>query len=367
MSKTSTEMTLFMGPQHPSMHGLWGLRLTIDGETVISCDAQIGYLHRAFEKLYENRTYVQQIPISDRLCYVAGLSWTCAHVHAVEEIFEIEPPARAQLLRVLFLELQRIASHCLWLAALSTDLGALTMLLYPMNAREMIIDLMESVTGGRLTYNYPRIGGVSRDLHPTFIEDTYTFIDKFEDYLNEFMEMLDENQIFRMRMENIGILSKEDALNLGVVGPLLRGSGVSYDVRKANPYWGYETYDFKVPIGKTGDSYDRYMVRMKEMEESIKIVKQALERYESTEPLIIAEKIPRRPKTKDVLSLLENPRGEAGFHIFSDGKRNPYRVRIKSASFSNVRALPFLLQNVKIADIPAIMGTIDLCVGDLDH
>ncbi len=364
-----TEMNLFMGPQHPSMHGLWAMRLTIDGETIIDADAQIGYLHRGYEKLLTNRPYEQGIPICDRLCYVESHSWSASYTYSIEGIYQLEIPEKAKWIRVLTLELQRIASHCLWLAAMSVDIGALTMLIYPMNARELILDMMERITGARLTYNYVRIGGVYADL-PVNFENR---MDKsFEEFLRlhlEFIDLLEEAQIFRVRTEGIGILSKEKALDYGCTGPVLRASGVSYDVRKDDPYFGYDELKFKIPTSTEGDSFSRYRVRIEEMQESINLCWQAmlkLNELKSSDPFRL-DKIPRRPPAGEIYRRIESARGEAGFYILSDGTAQPYRVRIKSPVFNNLSTLTPLITGGKLADIPAIMGSIDLCVGDLDR
>ena len=364
-----TEMNLFMGPQHPAMHGLWSVRLTIDGETVIDADAQIGYLHRGYEKLFTNRSFEQGVPITDRLCYVESHSWSTSYVHSIEGIYDLEVPEKANWLRVITLELQRIASHCLWLAAMSVDIGALTMLIYPMNARELVLSMLEDITGARLTYNYTKIGGVSADLSPNFTKKMESSFEEFNRLHYQFLDLLEEAQIFRIRTRGIGILSKEDALNYGTTGPVLRGSGVASDIRKDDPYFGYDQLKFKIPIRTEGDSYARYRVRIEEMQESINICWQALDKYnelKSSDPFKL-DKLPRRPNEGEVYRRIESGRGEAGFYILSDGKPQPYRVKIKSPVFNNLQTLTPLIIGGKIADIPAVMGSIDLCVGDLDR
>ncbi len=365
-----TEMSLFMGPQHPSMHGLWSLRLTIDGETIENSDCQIGYLHRSYEKLLANRTYEQGIPITDRLCYVESHNYSIGYAHAIEGIMGVQSPEKANWIKIITTEIQRIASHCLWLAAFSVDLGALTMLIYPMTAREHMLGLLETITGARMTYNFARIGGVAHDLPLDIdkkIEDSF---DQFDQLQGEFKDMLEEAQIFRIRSEGIGVLSREKALSMGVSGPMLRASGVDYDIRKVDPYFGYDQLNFKTITRTEGDSYARYRVRLDEMEESMAIVLQALDKYNEMKPSdpYKLEKIPRRPPKEitEVYRRIECARGELGYHLQSDGSNSPYRVRIRSPTFNNLQTIPPLIKGGKLADVPAVMGTVDLCVGDLD-
>lgn len=364
-----TEMNLFMGPQHPSMHGLWAMRLTIDGETIIDADAQIGYLHRGYEKLLTNRPYEQGIPICDRLCYVESHSWSTAYAYSIEGIFQVEIPDKAKWLRIVTLELQRIASHCLWLAAMAVDIGALTMLIYPMNAREVILTMLENITGARLTYNYVRIGGVYHDLPIGFEKSMEESFEEFSRLHLEFLDLLEEAQIFRIRTEGIGVLTKENALDYGCTGPVLRASGVKYDVRKDDPYFGYDELKFKIPTRDKGDSFARYRVRIEEMQEAMNLCWQALDKLnemKSTDPFRL-DKVPRRPPSGEIYRRIESARGEAGFYIESDGTNMPYRCRIKSPVFNNLSTITPLIIGGKLADIPAVMGSIDLCVGDLDR
>jgi NADH-quinone oxidoreductase subunit D len=363
-----TEMNLFMGPQHPSMHGLWALRLTIDGETIVNSDAQIGYLHRSYEKLLANRTYEQGIPITDRLCYVESHSYSVGYAYAIEGIYQIEAPEKANWIRIMTLEMQRIASHCLWLGAFSVDLGALTMLIYPMNAREHMIGLLESITGARLTYNYSRIGGVYKDLPHDYAGKIERSLEEFNVLQGEFKDLLEETQIFRIRSEGIGPLSAEDALSFGASGPMLRASGVPFDVRKQDPYMGYDQIDFKVHTRTEGDSYARYRVRLDEIEESMSIILQALDKYNELKPSdpYRLEKVPRRPPEGESYRRIECARGELGYFFNSNGTPTPYRVRIRSPTFNNLQTLSPLVKGGKLADVPAVMGTVDICVGDLD-
>lgn len=364
-----TEMNLFMGPQHPSMHGLWSVRLTIDGETIVDADAQIGYLHRGYEKLLTNRSYEQGIPICDRLCYVESHSWSTSYCHSIEGIYDITLPEKAKWLRIITLELQRIASHCLWLAAMSVDIGALTMLIYPMNAREVILGMLEAITGARMTYNYVRIGGVWADLPMNFEKRMEASFEEFNRLHYEFLDLLEEAQIFRIRTQGIGTMSREMALNYGTVGPVARASGIDFDVRRDDPYFGYDELKFRVPVRTEGDSFARYRLRLEEMQESINICWQAWDKYnelKATDPYRL-DKVPRRPNKGEIYRRIESGRGEAGFYIVSDGTTSPYRVKIKSPVFSNLSTLTPLIIGGKLADIPAVMGSIDLCVGDLDR
>ncbi len=364
-----TEMNLFMGPQHPSMHGLWSVRLTIDGETIVDADPQIGYLHRGYEKLLTNRSYIQGIPITDRLCYVESHSWSTAYTHTIEKLFGVELPEKANILRVLTLELQRIASHLLWLAAMSVDIGQLAMLIFPMDAREYILNMLEEITGARLTYNYVRIGGVNADLPSNFEKKMTTNFEEFNRLHSMFLDMLEEAQIFRMRTQNIGFLSKEMALSLGTTGPVLRGSGIKYDIRKNDPYFGYENYKFNIPTRTKGDAFSRYRIRLEEMQESINICWQALDKYnelKGADPFRL-DKIPRKPAIGEAYTRIESGRGEAGFYALSDGTPTPARVKIKSPVYNNLQILKPLIIGGKMADIPAVMGSVDLCVGDLDR
>ena len=358
-----TEMNLFMGPQHPSMHGLWSMRLTIDGETIMDADAQIGYLHRGYEKLLTNRSYEQGIPICDRLCYVESHSWSTAYTNSIEGIYQIDIPDKAKWIRIITLELQRIASHCLWLAAMSVDIGALTMLIYPMNAREIILNMLEVITGARMTYNYVRIGGVWADLPVDIEKRMDAAFQEFQRLHHEFLDLLEEAQIFRIRTQGIGVLSRDEAMNYGTVGPVARASGVDFDVRRDDPL------DFTVPIRMEGDCFARYRVRIEEMQESINICWQAWDKYnelKATDPFRNTD-LPRRPPKGEVYRRIETGRGEGGFYLVSNGQANPYRCRIKSPVFNNLQILTPLITGGKLADIPAVMGSIDLCVGDLDR
>lgn len=359
------EMWINLGPQHPMTHGLWDLRVKVDGETIVDAEPRIGYLHRGIEKMGEHRTYVQFIPITDRLCYASSLSWSYSYVMTIEELMDVHPPERAEYIRVIMLELQRIASHLTWLAAYAADLGQLTMFLYPLRERELFLDLMQMVTGTRLTYNYPRIGGVRNDLPADFPKQTLKVLTWFEKKLNDYENMMDENEVFRMRNIGVGILRGEDAINLGITGPTLRGSNVKVDLRKDDPYSIYERFDFNVCVEPDGDCYARYKVRMGEMRESMKIIRRGLKELPKGE--IMAERVPKAAPQKSVYGRTEDPRGEAGMYVVGDGTNKPYRIKIRSPAFVNTSALPHMLKGYKIADVPAICGSIDVCIGETDR
>lgn len=363
------QIKLFMGPQHPSMHGLWALELTMDGERVVDAKGLIGYLHRGFEYLATKRTYHGYSVLTDRLCYVSSMSQTAGYVMAAERLMGVEAPPRAQVLRVLMLELQRIASHCLWLAAASADMGSLTMLIYPMNARELFVDLFEMATGQRLTYAYPRIGGVAKDIPKNFKEKTLAVLKEFEWRKKEFEDMILESSVARMRMDGVGYLSRSKAIGLGVAGPNLRASGIKMDLRKLQPYWGYDEYDFEIPVRSEGDCLARYEVRYDEMDQSVELVKQALDKLDdrSLPPEIMVEKAPRTAPEGSVFTRIEDSRGEMSWYLVGNGSDKAERLKIRAPSFSNIQALEYLAKGQKLADVPVIVGSMDLCVGDLDR
>lgn len=355
-----------MGPQHPSTHGVLRLFLKFDGEVVVEAIPYIGYLHRGIEKLAESRTYAQFIPFTDRLDYLASMNNNLAYVSTVEKLLGIEIPERAKYIRVLMAELNRIASHLVWWGTYSLDLGAITPFLYAFREREKIIDLFEMVCGARLTYNYMRIGGVSRDLPEEVIPKIYEFVIDFRKKLNEYDALLTYNEIFQQRTKGIGVVSKEMAINYGFSGPNLRASGVYWDLRKDEPYLVYDKLKFVVPTGERGDCFDRYKVRIEEMRQSCAIIEQALNLlpegdYQTKVPKII------KPPAGEVYCRYENPRGQLGFYIISDGTSSPYRLKIRPPSFINLQILPELLIGWKVADIVAILGSIDIVLGEIDR
>jgi NADH-quinone oxidoreductase subunit D len=384
-------MTINMGPQHPATHGVLRLVLELDGEVIAKATPYIGYLHRGVEKLAESKTYHQAIPLTDRLDYTNAMGNNLAYVLAVEKLLGIEVPKRAQYLRVMMAELQRIAAHLIWLGTHVLDIGAMTPIFYTFREREEILRIFEEVAGGRLTPTYLRIGGVSKDL-PDGIEDKIKeFVRAFPDHIKEYETLLTKNVIWLKRTKGVGIISKEDAINWGVTGPTLRGSGVKYDVRKAFPYSSYDEFDFEIPIGSVGDVYDRYIVRLREMEWSNGIVEQALERLpkgpilsdnpwvalppkenvlKDIDALIRQFKIASegfQPPKGEVYASVEASKGELGFYIVSDGSNRPFRLRIRPPSFLNLSALPKMIEGSLIADVISAIGSIDIVLGEIDR
>ena len=355
------------GPQHPSTHGVFRMRFTLDGEVIQDVEPVFGYLHRGIEKLTEGLTYTQNIVFTDRLDYLASMTNNQAYVVSVEKLAGIKAPERAEYLRVIMAELMRISSHLMAVGFLLNDLGAfLTPLLYMYREREKILDLFDMVCGQRLTYNYMRIGGLSQDIPEEFLPALKKFIDSLPRFIDEYDQLLAQNEIMLVRTKNVGILSKESAINYSTAGPVLRGSGVKWDIRKADPYSVYDRFNFEVPIGNIGDVYDRYRVRIEEMRQSISIIKQAIEQLPPGE---IQAKIPRifRPPKGEAYGHIEGPKGELGFYLISDGSVNPYRLHIRPPSLINLTVLRELLIGVKIADAMAIFGSIDICVGEVDR
>ena len=359
------EMWLNMGPQHPMTHGLWNLRVKVDGETMTEAEPVIGYLHRGWEKITESRKYPQIIPMADRLCYGASMSWSHLYCLTIEDLMEVEVPDRAKWIRTIVLEAQRIGSHLMWLAALGTDLGSYTVFLYPVRERELFLDLMQNLCGARMTYNYPRIGGVRNDVPANFERDFTRVLNHFEKRLCDYEALCDQSTVFRMRMEGVGLLSAEKAKNLGVTGPNLRGSGVDYDVRRDDPYEMYDQVDWKVCVEKTCDAYARYRVKMDEMRESCNIIRQCIKKMK---PGAIRVKPPRTaPKGKTGWAHVEDPRGEGFMYVIGNGDDRPYRLKVRSPIFVTVSAAPEMLVGYKVADVPAIMGSVDMCLGETDR
>jgi NADH-quinone oxidoreductase subunit D len=358
------EMWISMGPQHPMTHGLWNLRIKVDGETITDSEPELGYLHRGIEKLCENRTYTQIIPIADRLCYGSSITWSHLYCLAVEDLMGIQVPERAEYIRVLAIEMQRIASHLMWLAAYSVDLGMYAGLVYGMRDREVFIDLLMNMSGSRLTYNFPRIGGVAHDLPQNFERDALRACDYMEKRLKEYEDIYDHSSVFMMRNQDIGVLKMEDAINLGVTGPALRGSGVKYDLRKDMPYSIYPELDFEPRWHRDCDCYARYRVRMDEMWESCKIIREALKKIPKGKHRILA---PRTAPEGTGIGRVEDPRGEGMIYVVGDGSDRPYRLKIRSPIFISVSAAPKILLGYKVADVVAIMGSLDMCIGETDR
>jgi NADH-quinone oxidoreductase subunit D len=390
ISKTE-EMSLNLGPQHPSTHGVLRVLLELDGEVVIKCVPDMGFLHRGIEKLGEYRMYNQFVPWTDRTDYVAAFTGNYALVKTVEELMGVEIPERAQYLRVIFSELQRIASHLLWLATHAMDLGAVTVFLYAMRERELILDIFEMQTGARLTYNSMRVGGFPKDTPPGWHEKVENFLGIMPQRLKEYDNLLAENPIFLRRVKGVGVISAEDAIQWGLTGPSLRGSGVAYDVRKSAPYAVYDRLDFEIPVGTHGDVYDRFLVRMEEMRQSVKLVRQALDQLPDgpvmTPDIRVAlpgkeatmtsiEAMQRhfmlvihgfRPPVGEYYSAVESPKGELGWYIVSNGENHAYRARNRAPSFVNLQGLPIMCEGALIADVVANIGSIDIVVGEVDR
>ena len=363
----TNEMVLNMGPQHPSTHGVLRIVLHLDGERVADSDIVIGYLHRGIEKLSENRDWTQIILLTDRMDYVAAASTNLGYCETVEKLMSIEVPRRARYVRTVLNELQRIASHCLWLGTHAMDIGAMTVFLYAFRERELILDLFEEYCGARLTYNSQRIGGLPLDVPPGWDRKVLEFCDIMDSKVDEYETLLTHNRIWLERTRDIGIISGSEAVALGMCGPALRGSGVHRDVRKDEPYAAYDEVEFDVPIGDRGDTYDRYLVRLEEFRQSTRIIRQGIEGLPEG-PFI--GKVPRliKPPAGETYHAIESPKGEIGFFIVSDGRStNPYRFRVRSPSFCNLQALPRLIRGHLVADVVALIGSIDIVLGEVDR
>jgi NADH-quinone oxidoreductase subunit D len=364
-------MVLNMGPQHPSTHGVLRLELKLEGEIITKVIPHIGYLHRCFEKHAEAMTYPQVIPYTDRMDYLASMGNEFGYVIGVEKLAGIEVPERVHYIRVIMAELQRIASHLVALGTYGADIGAFTPFLFCFRDREKILNLFEITCGARLLYNYIWVGGLSHDLHPDFVRLAREFVSYFRPKIKELNDLLTYNQIFIDRTANIGILPVETAINFGISGPMLRGSGFKWDLRKDDPYSVYPKFDFDIPVGKglmgtTGDSWDRYYVRVLEMEESLKIIEQALNLLPDGD---VTAAIPKRikPPAGQVYSRVENPRGELGYFIISNGTPNPFRVKVRAPSFVNLGVMDILCRGHMVADVVAILGSVDIVLGEVDR
>ena len=386
-----TQMTISMGPQHPSTHGVLRLELVLDGEMVVKATPDIGYLHTGMEKLFEYKKYQQGIVITDRMDYLNPLGNNLAYVMAAEKLLGLEIPERAQTIRVLFCELQRIASHLVWLGTHALDIGAMTVFFYCFREREKILNIIEAASGGRLTPSYFRIGGLMMDLPAGFERRVTQFQEAFPKAVDEFHKLLTGNKIFQKRTQNVGRISAEDAIDWGLSGPCLRGSGVNLDIRRANPYSSYEQYDFEVPTELDGDVWARYLVRMREMKESHKIVQQALSRLKPGPVKADAPKVvlPDREAMKkhmdalihhfliiaegfdvpagEVYFPIEASKGELGVYMKSDGGSKPSRVHFRGPSFVNLSALPQMAEGEMVADIVAVIGSLDIVLGEIDR
>jgi NADH-quinone oxidoreductase subunit D len=367
MALKTEPIVINMGPQHPATHGVFRMRVTFDGEVIVDMEPVFGYLHRGIEKLAEGRTYTQNIPLTDRLDYVASMTNNLAYVLAVEKLAGIEVPERAEYLRVIMSEMMRISSHLIAVGTFLTDMGAFfTPFLYMFREREKLLDLFEMVCGQRLTYNYMRIGGVSHDIPEEFLPALKKFVAEMPHFIDEYDQLLAENEILLARTKGVGILPQEQAINASVSGPVLRGSGVKWDIRKKAPYSIYERLDFEIPIGKVGDTYDRYWVRIQEMRQSVRILEQALSQLPQGE---IKGKVPRFlcPPPGEAYGHIEAPKGELGFYLVSDGSDKPYRFKVRAPSLINLTALRDMIIGWKLADAVAILGSIDICLGEVDR
>ena len=384
-------VTINMGPSHPSTHGVLRLVLRLDGERVVSCTPHLGYLHRGMEKIAENKTYNQFVPYTDRLDYVAPLSNNVGYILAVEKAMGLALPPRGQAIRVLCCEMARISAHLLWLGTHALDLGAATVFFHTFRDREPLYYLMEWLTGARLTTSYTRVGGLSHDIPEGWSAELRRFIDYFPSMIDEFEELLTRNRIWLQRTQGIGVITKSMAIEYGVTGPALRAAGVDFDVRKAFPYCGYEQYDFEIPIGSMGDVYDRYLVRIEEMRQSVRILDQALRSLPdgptdvddgkvflprkkkvltSMEELIhqfmlVTESL--RPEPGEVYHAIEAPKGELGFYVLSTGGKSPYRMRIRSPSFCNLQVISKIVKGNLLADCVAVIASLDPVMGEVDR
>ena len=367
MTLNTEPVTINIGPQHPSTHGVFRMRVTFDGEVIIDMEPVFGYLHRGIEKLAEHKTYVQNIPFTDRLDYLAAMSNNFAYVLAVEKLAGIEVPERAEYIRVIMAELMRISSHLMGVGFFLNDMGAfMTPVLYMLREREKILDLFEMACGQRLTYNYMRFGGVSHDIPGEFIPALKRFIDEMPGYIDEYDQLLAENEIVLARTKGIGVLSADKAINASTAGPVLRATGVKWDLRKADPYSIYERFDFDVPTGTNGDNYDRYRMKIEEMKQSVRIVKQAMEQLPQGE--ICTRVSPTfKPPKGEAYGRVEGPKGELGFFIVSDGSAKPYRFKVRPPALLNLTVLREMIIGWKLADAIVTFGSIDICMGEVDR
>jgi len=391
MVKKTKTMNLNFGPQHPAAHGVLRLILELDGEVVEKIDPHIGLLHRGTEKLIENKTYTQAIPYFDRLDYVAPMNQEHAFALAIEKILNIEVPIRGQYIRVLFCEIGRILSHLLNITTQALDVGALTPSLWGFEERETLMTFYERVSGSRLHANYFRPGGVHKDLPMGLSDDIILFCNNFPKVLDNLETLLTDNRIFKQRNVDIGVVSQQEALDHSFSGVMMRGSGIPWDLRKSQPYECYNDFDFKIPIGKNGDCYDRYLCRMEEMRESIKIIKDCIKKMPSGPVKSIDGKItpPKKDDLKnsmealihhfklfsegfrvpeaEIYTAVEAPKGEFGVYLISDGSNKPYKCKIRAPGFSHLQAMDYLLKGHMLADVPAVLGSLDIVFGEVDR
>lgn len=383
--------TINLGPQHPAAHGVLRLILEMDGEVVERADPHIGLLHRGTEKLIEHKTYTQALPYFDRLDYVSPMASEHCFSLAVERLLGIEAPARAKVIRVLFAEITRLLNHVLAVTTFALDLGAITPALWGFEEREKMLEFYERVSGARMHANYIRPGGVAKDLPDGLLDDIWNFTKDFLKFLDDLETLLTENRIFKQRTVDIGVITKEQALDWGLSGAMLRATGVAWDLRKSQPYDGYETFDFDIPVGKTGDCYARYLVRVEEMRQSVRLIRQCIERMPEGLVMVDDFKV-ARPSREDIdksmealihhfkwategyhvpagatYTAIEAPKGEFGVYLVSDGTNKPYRCKIRAPSFAHLQTLPFLAKDHLLADVVAIIGSLDIVFGEIDR
>ena len=384
-------VTLNMGPQHPSTHGVLRVILEMEGEVITKATPVLGYLHRGIEKMAEYKTYQQIVTLTDRLDYTSPFINNLAYVLPVEKLLGIEIPLRAQYIRVLMAEITRIQSHLIWLGTHALDLGAMSPLLYCFREREETLDMFEMVGGARMNQSYIRVGGLAGDLPEGFLEKVRDFSEILPSRVEGYETLLTKNKIWLSRTKGVGIISAEDGIDLGLSGPSLRGSGVKWDLRKANPYSSYDHFDFEIPTGENGDTYDRYLVRMEEMRQSNRIIKQVLDKLPSGEVNVCNPKVVPPPKEKVLTNIesliihfhimsegfdvpqgeaycsVESSKGELGFYIVSDGSNKPYRIKIRTPSFINLQSLSTMAEGRMMSDMVAVIGSIDICLGEVDR
>ena len=377
------KMWITMGPQHPMTHGLWTLRVQVDGETVVDAEAELGYIHRGVEKIAEARDFTQVTPYCDRLCYVSAMTWSNSYIYAAEDLLEVEVPERAEYIRCIAAECQRIASHLMWLGAYGPDVGNLTIMTWALREREMFLDLLQELGGSRMHYNYPRIGGVKRDIPPGWADRLIAKVKLFEKRIDEYEMLLDESTIFLVRLQGVGYATAENMVEAGVSGPNVRASGVNYDVRWSHPYSVYDQLDWEPAVEKPtsvkgSDCYDRYRVRMEEMRQSCRMILDAIEKipggknsnYANGDEMILAKAPTRAPEGATGFSHYECTRGASQFYIQGGGDgrgKNPYRLSIRSPMFITIPYVAKTMIGYKVADIPAIMGSFDPCIGETDR
>jgi NADH-quinone oxidoreductase subunit D len=374
-----------MGPQHPMTHGLWNLRVKIDGEMILDCDPEMGYLHRGIEKISEDRHYNEVVTLMDRCCYVAGFAWEHLYVLSAEQALHISPPERADYIRAMCDEFQRLGSHLMWYAAFVQDIGLMSPFLYGMRDRDLVLDLFQSYTGARMTYEYMRVGGVRSDLPAGFSDRARGVLDWLEKKFVDYDRLCLGSTIFRQRCDGLGLLSARDCVATGVTGPMLRSAGMKRDLRKDRPYSVYKQLDFDVAVADAADVTARYLVRMEEMRQSVRMLRQILTWLDHHPGPVLADRLPRwlgapyAPQGREGyllkrnypkglgLSAVEEPHGEAQAYVVNEGGEHPYRVKFRSPVFANLSAARHYLVGYHVADIPPIMGSVDICVGEVDR